>query len=96
MVVNFLWRQTTSATSKALTHATASSGCISTTIAPRPLSVNRLNQVRTRVVTNEAFDPSTRKTIVIAAFPLRMVRNRSYLSTMRQYPAGDSRVQVTV
>jgi len=45
----------------------------------RPLTPDRLNKVRARVVTKETFDPSTRKTTELATFPLRVVRNAGYL-----------------
>ena len=45
----------------------------------RPLTPDRLNKVRARVVTKETFDPSTRKTTELAAFPLRVKRGAAYL-----------------
>lgn len=45
----------------------------------RPLTPDRLNRVRARVVTQETFDPSTRKTTELAAFPLRVMKGAGYL-----------------
>jgi hypothetical protein len=45
----------------------------------RPLAADKLRNVRARVVTKESFDPATRKTNEISAFPLRVARNRGYL-----------------
>ena len=45
----------------------------------RPLTPDRLNKVRARVVTKETFDPSTHKTTELAAFPLRVMRGAGYL-----------------
>jgi hypothetical protein len=45
----------------------------------RPLASARLREIQARVVTKETFDPATRKTTELTAFPLRPVRNRPYL-----------------
>jgi len=45
----------------------------------RPLPADKLKDVQARVVTKETFDPATRKTTELSAFPLRMARNRGYL-----------------
>jgi hypothetical protein len=45
----------------------------------RPLPASTLKDVQARIVTKETFDPATRKTTEISAFPLRMSRNRGYL-----------------
>jgi hypothetical protein len=45
----------------------------------RPLPADKLKNVQARVVTRETFDPATRKTTELSAFPLRMARNRGYL-----------------
>jgi hypothetical protein len=45
----------------------------------RPLTADRIRDVQARVVTKEDFDPATKKTIEHAAFPLKAIRNRSYL-----------------
>jgi hypothetical protein len=45
----------------------------------RPLPAAQLKDVEARVVTKETFDPATRKTTELSAFPLRVARNRAYL-----------------
>ena len=45
----------------------------------RPLAAARIKDVQARVVTKETFDPATRKTTELKAFPLKTVRNRPYL-----------------
>src|SRR5688572_23089136 len=45
----------------------------------RPLPADKLKDVQARVVTKETFDPATRKTTELSAFPLRVARNRAYL-----------------
>ena len=45
----------------------------------RPLASAKMKDVQARVVTKETFDPATRKTTEIRAFPLKTVRNRPYL-----------------
>jgi len=45
----------------------------------RPLPAAALKDVQARIVTKESFDPATRKTTELAAFPLRMSRNGTYL-----------------
>jgi hypothetical protein len=45
----------------------------------RPLPADKLKDVQARIVTKETFDPATRKTTELSAFPLRMSRNRGYL-----------------
>jgi heavy metal-binding protein len=45
----------------------------------RPLPADRLKAIRARVVTNEIFDPRTRTTTEVEAFPLRLVREAEYL-----------------
>jgi hypothetical protein len=45
----------------------------------RPLAAADLNRVRARVVTRETFDPATRTTTELAAFPLRVARAGGYL-----------------
>ncbi len=45
----------------------------------RPLPATALKDVQARIVTKETFDPATRKTTEISAFPLRVSRNRGYL-----------------
>ena len=40
----------------------------------RPLPRDKLKDVQARVVTKETFDPATRKTTELSAFPLRMAR----------------------
>jgi len=45
----------------------------------RPLAVEKIRDIQARVVTKEDFDPNTRKTTDVVAFPLKVVRNRPYL-----------------
>ena len=45
----------------------------------RPLATEKIRDVQARVVTKEDFDPATRKTTDVVAFPLKTVRNRPYL-----------------
>jgi hypothetical protein len=45
----------------------------------RPLATEKIRDVQARVVTKEDFDPNTRKTTDVVAFPLKVVRNRPYL-----------------
>ena len=45
----------------------------------RPLPADKLKDVQARIVTKETFDPATRKTTELSAFPLRMSRDRGYL-----------------
>jgi hypothetical protein len=45
----------------------------------RPLAAAKMKDVQARVVTRETFDPATRKTTELRAFPLKTVRNRPYL-----------------
>jgi hypothetical protein len=45
----------------------------------RPLAAAKVKAVRARVVTKETFDPATRKTTELSAFPLKPARNRPYL-----------------
>jgi hypothetical protein len=45
----------------------------------RPLAAADLRRVQARVVTRETFDPATKKTTELAAFPLRASRNGAYL-----------------
>ena len=45
----------------------------------RPLPADKLKDVEARVVTKETFDPATRKTTELSAFPLRVARGRAYL-----------------
>ena len=45
----------------------------------RPLAAGKIRDVQARVVTKEDFDPATRKTTDVVAFPLKAVRNRPYL-----------------
>ncbi|HEY7186415.1 MAG TPA: heavy metal-binding domain-containing protein [Vicinamibacterales bacterium] len=45
----------------------------------RPLATDKIRDVQARVVTKEDFDPATRKTTDVVAFPLKTVRNRPYL-----------------
>jgi hypothetical protein len=45
----------------------------------RPLSSTKVKDIQARVVTQETFDPATRKTTELRAFPLRQPRNRPYL-----------------
>jgi hypothetical protein len=45
----------------------------------RPLSLTDIKRVQARVVTNETFDPATRKTTERTAFPLRPSRDGAYL-----------------
>jgi hypothetical protein len=45
----------------------------------RPLAAEKIRDVQARVVTKEDFDPATRKTTDVVAFPLKAVRNRPYL-----------------
>ena len=45
----------------------------------RPLAAEKIRDVQARVVTKEDFDPATRKTTDVVAFPLKVVRNRPYL-----------------
>jgi len=53
----------------------------------RPLAAEKIRDVQARVVTKENFDPATRQTIDIAAFPLKTVRNRAYLEARVDTPA---------
>jgi hypothetical protein len=45
----------------------------------RPLALDKVRDVNARVVTKENFDPATRQTTELAAFPLKAARNRAYL-----------------
>jgi hypothetical protein len=45
----------------------------------RPLAAAKVKDVEARVVTKENFDPATRKTTEVSAFPLKPARNRPYL-----------------
>ena len=45
----------------------------------RPLAMDKVRDVKARVVTKENFDPATRQTTELAAFPLKAARNRAYL-----------------
>ena len=45
----------------------------------RPLAAAALKDVEARVVTKETFEPATRKTTELSAFPLKVARNREYL-----------------
>jgi hypothetical protein len=45
----------------------------------RPLGAAKVREIQARVVTKETYDPATRHTTEIAAFPLRAPRNRPYL-----------------
>jgi hypothetical protein len=45
----------------------------------RPLPREQMRRLKARVVTNEHFDPSTRVTTEIAAFPLKLARSGVYL-----------------
>jgi hypothetical protein len=45
----------------------------------RPLATEKIRDVQARVVTKEDFDPATRTTTDVVAFPLKTVRNRPYL-----------------
>jgi hypothetical protein len=45
----------------------------------RPLSPADMKRVQARVVTRETFDPATRKTTEVTAFPLRTSRDGAYL-----------------
>jgi hypothetical protein len=47
----------------------------------RPLAAEKIRDVQARVVTKENFDSATRQTTELAAFPLKVVRNRPYLET---------------
>jgi hypothetical protein len=44
----------------------------------RPLAADRVKQVKARVVTQETFDPATRRTTELRAYPLKLSRNRAY------------------
>jgi hypothetical protein len=52
----------------------------------RPLAAEKIKDVQARVVTKENFDPATRQTTELAAFPLKVVRNRPYLETRVDTP----------
>ena len=45
----------------------------------RPLASAKVKDIEARVVTKENFDPATRKTTELSAFPLKAPRNRPYL-----------------
>jgi hypothetical protein len=45
----------------------------------RPLAAAKVKDIQARVVTKETYDPATRKTTELTAFPLKAVRNRPYL-----------------
>jgi hypothetical protein len=45
----------------------------------RPLPLDQVKQVQARVVTNETFDPATRKTTEVTAFPLALAPGGAYL-----------------
>jgi hypothetical protein len=45
----------------------------------RPLPSAKIKDVRARVVTRETYDPATRTTTELSAFPLKAPRNRPYL-----------------
>ena len=45
----------------------------------RPLASAKVKDIEARVVTKETFDPATRKTTELSAFPLKAPRNRPYL-----------------
>ena len=53
----------------------------------RPLAAEKIRAVQARVVTKENFDPATRQTTDISAFPLKAVRNRPYLEARVDTPA---------
>jgi len=53
----------------------------------RPLATEKIRDVQARVVTKEDFDPATRKTTDVVAFPLKVVRNRPYLEARVDTPA---------
>ncbi|HEY1304935.1 MAG TPA: heavy metal-binding domain-containing protein [Vicinamibacterales bacterium] len=53
----------------------------------RPLAAEKIRAVQARVVTKENFDPATRQTTDISAFPLKAVRNRPYLEAGVDTPA---------
>ena len=60
----------------------------------RPLPAAALKDVQARIVTKETFDPATRKTTELSAFPLRVSRNRGYLEARvdtTTLPGGDDR-----
>jgi Heavy metal binding domain len=52
----------------------------------RPLAAAKIKDIQARVVTKENFDPATRQTTELAAFPLKVVRNRPYLETRIDTP----------
>ncbi len=45
----------------------------------RPLASAKVKDIEARVVTKETFDPATRQTTELSAFPLKAPRNRPYL-----------------
>jgi len=53
----------------------------------RPLTAEKMKDVHARVVTKETFDPATRRTTELAAFPLTASRNRSYFEARIDAPA---------
>ncbi len=73
------WRRTTGITSKACIPRRASSGSTSTTTTAGRSPSAKVKDIQARVVTKETFDPATRKTTELSAFPLKAARNRPYL-----------------
>jgi hypothetical protein len=53
----------------------------------RPLPAEKMASVQARVVTKETFDPATRRTTEITAYPLKAARNRSYFEARIDTPA---------
>ena len=50
-----------------------------TLVSLTPTAAAKVKDVQARVVTRENFDPATRKTTELSAFPLKPARNRPYL-----------------
>ena len=73
------WLPTTGITSRGRTRQRERFGSYVYDDYGRPLPADKLKDVQARIVTKESFDPATRKTTELSAFPLRVSRNRGYL-----------------
>ena len=89
MAASSSWHLTTGITSRAPIPTRATFRLYVYDDYGRPLPAAALKDVQARIVTKESFDPATRKTTELSAFPLRVSRNRGYLeraSTRRRSP----------
>ncbi len=73
------WRPTTGTISRARIRATACSACISTTTTRGRCRSPSRSAYRARLVTSETFNPATRVTTEVKAYPLRAARGGAYL-----------------